>query len=143
MKLEKLYDLDFNLWIEKVKQKIQERDFIDMDWDNLLDEIDDMGKSEKRSLESYLQRLIEHTLKLQYWQEERKRNYRHWQAEVANFRNQINRLLKRNPSFKNYMTEIYPEIFSEVIQIRSLEFEIPKDAYIELNVIMKSDYFGE
>ncbi|MEO0013471.1 MAG: hypothetical protein RLZZ535_1860 [Cyanobacteriota bacterium] len=41
-----------------------------MDWDNLLDEIDDMGKSEKRSLDSYMQRLIEHILKLKYWDSE-------------------------------------------------------------------------
>ena len=43
-----LHNQDFNLWIEKIKQKIQNRNFVDMDWDNLLDEIDDMGKSEKR-----------------------------------------------------------------------------------------------
>jgi hypothetical protein len=49
--IQELHDQDFNLWIEKIKQKIQNRNFVDMDWDNLLDEIDDMGKSEKRSLE--------------------------------------------------------------------------------------------
>ncbi|MGK7898500.1 MAG: DUF29 domain-containing protein, partial [Xenococcus sp. (in: cyanobacteria)] len=31
------------------------------------EEIEDMGKSEKRSLESYLERLVEHILKLKYW----------------------------------------------------------------------------
>jgi hypothetical protein len=142
MNIKELHNQDFNLWIEEIKQKIQNQDFVDMDWDNLLDEIDDMGKSEKRSLESYLQRLIEHILKLKYWESERERNYRHWRAEVANFRNQINRLLKRNPSFKRYMEEIYPEIFAEVVQVRSLEFDIPDDVFIELEVIIKSNYFG-
>ncbi|BAZ44310.1 hypothetical protein NIES4102_13180 [Chondrocystis sp. NIES-4102] len=46
--LKQLHDYDFNLWIEKIKEAIQNRDFENMDWDNLLDEIDDMGKSEKR-----------------------------------------------------------------------------------------------
>jgi hypothetical protein len=142
MNIKELHEQDFNLWIEEIKQKIQNQDFVDMDWDNLLDEIDDMGKSEKRSLESYLQRLIEHILKLKYWESEGERNYRHWRAEVANFRNQINRLLKRNPSFKRYMEEIYPEIFAEVVQVRSLEFDIPDDIFIELEVIIKSNYFG-
>lgn len=140
--IQELYDQDFNLWVEKIKQKIQDRNFVDMDWDNLLDEIDDMGKSEKRSLESYLQRLIEHIFKLKYWESERERNYRHWCAEVANFRNQIKRLLKRNPSFKNYLEEIYPEIFVEVLQVRSLEFDIPDHVFIELEVIMQLNYFG-
>ena len=64
--LKQLHDRDFNLWIEKTKEAIQNRDFANMDWDNLLDEIDDMGKSEKRALDSYMQRLIEHILKLKY-----------------------------------------------------------------------------
>ncbi|BAZ46305.1 hypothetical protein NIES4102_33350 [Chondrocystis sp. NIES-4102] len=142
MNIRELYNQDFNLWVEEIKQKIQKQDFREMDWENLLEEIDDMGKSEKRSLESYLQRLIEHILKLKYWESQRERNYRHWRAEVANFRNQINRLLKRNPSFQKYLEEIYPEIFAEVIQVRRLEFDIPDDVFIALEEIMTMDYFG-
>lgn len=142
MNIKELYNQDFNLWVEEIKQKIQKQDFREMDWENLLEEIDDMGKSEKRSLESYLQRLIEHILKLKYWESQKERNYRHWCAEVANFRNQINRLLKRNPSFQKYLEEIYPEIFAEVIQVRRLEFDIPDDIIITLEEIIKMDYFG-
>lgn len=58
-----LHDRDFNLWIEKTKRQILARDFENMDWNNLIEELEDMGKSEKRALESYLQRLIEHILK--------------------------------------------------------------------------------
>ncbi|BAZ46384.1 hypothetical protein NIES4102_34150 [Chondrocystis sp. NIES-4102] len=46
--IKELHNRDFNLWIEEIKKAIQNRDFENMDWDNLLDEIDDMGKSEKR-----------------------------------------------------------------------------------------------
>jgi hypothetical protein len=53
-----------------MKIKIQNRDIDAMDWDNLLDEIDDMGASQKRALDSYIQRLIEHILKLKYWHSE-------------------------------------------------------------------------
>ena len=62
--LNNLYQKDFNLWVEEIIHKIQNLDLENMDWDNLIDEIDDMGKSEKRSLESYLERLIEYILKL-------------------------------------------------------------------------------
>ena len=44
--LNQLHDTDFNLWIEQIKLKIQNRDFDDMDWNNLIDEIDDMGASQ-------------------------------------------------------------------------------------------------
>ena len=46
--LEQLYDRDFNLWVEQVANAIKNRDLNNMDWDNLIDEVEDMGKSEKR-----------------------------------------------------------------------------------------------
>ena len=141
MDIKQLHDRDFNLWVEETKKKIQNRDYEGMDWDNLLDEIDDMGKSEKRSLESYLERLIEHILKLQYWQGERDRNYKHWQVEIINFRSRIARLLKRNPSFNRYMAEVYPEIFEDVVKSWQIEFEIPDNHFIPLEQILSENYF--
>ncbi len=125
-----------------MKTAIANRDLEAMDWDNLLDEIDDMGKSQKRSLESYLELLIAHILKLQYWHSERKRNYKHWKVEVVNFRNRINRLLKQNPSFKKYMAEVYPGVFADVVESWQIEFDIPEDNFVELKQIMEQDYFG-
>lgn len=141
-KIQELYDRDFNLWVEETLKAIKNRDFENMDWDNLLDEIDDMGKSEKRSLESYLQRLIEHILKLRYWESEKERNSKHWQSEIINFRNLIKRLLKRNPSFNRYMDNVYQELFQDAIARLKIEFEIPSDSFVELEAILKDDYFG-
>lgn len=143
MESRNLYEEDFNLWVEEIKQKLIKRDFEGMDWDNLLDEIDDMGKSEKRSLESYLERLIEHILKLQYWESEKERNYRHWKVEVINFRSRIARLLKRNPSFKKYMQEIYPSIFQDAVKSWRVEFDIPSNSFVELETMMNDEYFGD
>ncbi|ELS05092.1 protein of unknown function DUF29 [Xenococcus sp. PCC 7305] len=89
---DQLYNRDFNLWVEEMAIALRNRDIKAMDWHNLLEEIEDMGKSEKRSLESYLERLVEHILKLKYWDTEKERNYKHWQVEVVNFRNRIFRV---------------------------------------------------
>lgn len=140
--LKQLHDRDFNLWIEKTKKAIQNRDFENMDWDNLLDEIDDMGKSEKRSLDSYMQRLIEHILKLKYWDSEVERCRKGWQQEVVNFRNRINRILKKNPSLKNYLESEYFDIYQDAIATMVFDFEIPEDGFVEIEQIMKNDYFG-
>ena len=140
--LNQLHDQDFNLWIEAIKTAIANQDFENMDWENLLDEIDDMGKSQKRSLESYLELLIAHILKLKYWESERERNYKHWKVEVVNFRNRINRLLKQNPSFRKYMAEVYPEIFADAVESWQIEFNIPDDNFVELEQIIKPNYFG-
>lgn len=137
-----LYDRDFNLWVEQMATALRNRDTKAMDWHNLLDEIEDMGKSEKRSLESYLERLIEHILKLKYWEAEKAGNYKHWQVEVVNFRNRISRLLDRSPSLKNYMEQIYPRVFEDAVSAQQIEFTIPQDSFIELKQILEKDYFG-
>jgi hypothetical protein len=143
MSLNQLYKSDFNLWVEETKKAILNRDFENMDWDNLFDEIDDMGKSEKRSLESYLERLVAHVLKLQYWEAEKERNYKHWKVEIINFRRRIKRLIKQNPSFNSLLAEIYPEVFQDVVDAWRIEFDIPKNSFIELEQIMQEDFFLE
>ena len=140
--LKQLYDRDFNLWIEKTKEAIQNRDFENMDWDNLLDEIDDMGKSEKRSLDSYMQRLIEHILKLKFWNLEVERCRKKWQQEVVNFRNRIKRILKKNPSLNNYLKSEYFDIYQDAIATMVFDFAIPEDNFVEIEQIMQDDYFG-
>jgi hypothetical protein len=139
--ISELHDRDFNLWVEETKKAIQNRDFENMDWDNLLDEIDDMGKSEKRSLESYLERLIAHILKIQYWESEKERNYKHWKVEIINFRRRIKRLIKQNPSFNNLLAEIYPEVFQDVVDAWKIEFDIPEDSFIPLQQMLDENYF--
>lgn len=68
-----LYDRDFNLWIQKAVSDLKNQDMKAIDWNNLIDEIEGMAKSERRALQSYLERLIEHLLKLKYWEAERDR----------------------------------------------------------------------
>jgi hypothetical protein len=140
--IKQLYEKDFNLWVEKTVEIIKNRDVKNMDWENLLEEIEDMGASQKRSLDSYVQRLIEHILKLKYWHSERERNEKGWRSEVVNFRNRINRLLKKNPSLKNYLISEYLDNYQDAIAAMSEKFDIPGDSMISVNEIMKKDYFS-
>ena len=140
--LKQLHNRDFNLWVEEMKIKIQNREFNEMDWDNLLDEIDDMGASQKRALDSYMQRLIEHILKLKYWQAEVDRCCNGWMVEVTNFRSRINRIIKKNPSLKNYLDAEYKDIYQDAIKAMKLLFKMPEDNFVQLKEIMQEDYFG-
>jgi hypothetical protein len=140
--LKQLHDRDFNLWIEEIKLRIQNREFAQMDWDNLLDEIDDMGASQKRALDSYMQRLIEHILKLKYWQSEIDRCRNSWMVEVTNFRSRINRIFKKNPSLKNYLDAEYQDIYQDATKAMKLLFKMPENNFIELEQILQDDYFG-
>jgi len=138
-----LYDHDFNLWIDQTVKDIKTENYKAVDWTNLIEEIEDMGKSQKRSLESYLELLVAHILKLQYWETEKERNFKHWKVEIVNFRSRINRLLKQNPSFKKYMAEVYPQVFNDAVKAWQIEFDIPSNSFIELEQVMEEDYFGK
>ena len=145
MNIKQLHDRDFNLWTEEIKKAIANRDLENMDWDNLLDEIDDMGKSDKRALRSYTQRLIEHIFKIKYWESERERNLNSWKVEIINFRTQIANILEDSPSLKNYLAVNYRQWYEQSYQKyqKGILFKMPSFEYIELEQLVQDDYFGE
>ncbi len=126
-----LYETDYNLWILDTANKLQNRDFQEIDWDNLIDEVLDLSRREKRRLESLLTRLFEHLLKLKYWEEERDRNRGHWQGEIRNFRIQIQRELKASPSLKCYLSDIFEECYQDARKITIDKTQLSPDAFPE------------
>lgn len=108
-----LHDRDLNLWLEQQAIAIKNRNVNAMDWENLIDEIEDMTASQKRALRSYYYKLVEHILKLRYWHAEKERNQAKWRVEVSNFRTQIEDILEDSPSLKNYLVENHPKWFAK------------------------------
>ncbi|MBE9091401.1 DUF29 domain-containing protein [Microcystis aeruginosa LEGE 11464] len=106
-----LYDSDYQLWLESTINQLRRGDFQAVDWPNLLEELADLGKSERRALKSLLTRLLEHLLKLTYWQSQRDYNQAGWKKEIRNFRLQIADLLADSPSLKSYLREILAKCY--------------------------------
>jgi hypothetical protein len=61
-----LYDTDFLLWLETTATLLRERKLDAIDYDNLIEEIKAMGRSEKNALQSNLTILLLHLLKWDY-----------------------------------------------------------------------------
>lgn len=138
-----LYDRDFNLWIQKTASDLKSKDMDAIDWNNLIDEIEGMGKSERRALQSYLERLIEHLLKLKYWEAERERCQRGWKIEIIEFRSRIERILDDSPSLKNYLAQIYPKIHNLAVARMSIVFDLPEDASISKSFVLSEAFTDE
>lgn len=138
-----LYNRDFNLWIQKTVSDLKNKDMDAIDWNNLIDEIEGMGKSERRALQSYLERLIEHLLKLKYWDAERTRCERGWKIEILEFRSRIERILNDSPSLKNYLTEIYPKVHRLAVARMSIIFDLPNDASIPQSFALSDTFVDE
>ena len=124
MQLKQLYHQDLNLWRQEIINAIQNQQLENMDWDNLIDEINDMTASERRVLRSYTKRLIEHILKLKYWNSEKEYNQRGWEKEVVNFREEIKSILEESPSLNNYLEQNYLDWYEKSVKAMKREFSI-------------------
>jgi hypothetical protein len=118
-KQKQLYETDYHLWVLETVKQLQNGDFEAVDWENLIDEVSDLSRREKRRLESLLTRLFEHLLKLKYWDAEREWNQNHWKREIRNFRKQIKKELKASPSLKNYLSEQLGELYQDARELVS------------------------
>jgi hypothetical protein len=137
------YEEDYYLWTQTMVEKLKNRDYSNVDWDNLIEEIDDMGKSQKRAVESLLLRLIEHLLKLKYWETEKERNQKHWQSEIVNFRVLLRKRLKESPSLKAILPEIYIETLADSRRAMSKLFYLPETIELTLIQVLDEDWFPD
>ncbi|MBE9113161.1 DUF29 domain-containing protein [Nodosilinea sp. LEGE 07298] len=140
-----LYDTDFLLWIETTATLLKNRRFDNLDLDNLIEEIESLGRSDRRAILSYLARLCEHLLKLKYWDAERQRCLRGWTIEVNNFRKEIHRLLKDSPSLnpdllENFQTEYQDARDNVLIASGSAPNLIPEEPCFSLEQALEKDW---
>ncbi|MEB3311761.1 MAG: DUF29 domain-containing protein [Snowella sp.] len=114
------YETDFALWIEDTLNNLKAKNFNQVDWDHLIEEIESLGKSQRSSVRSYLVRLLEHLLKRRYVL--MSDCYRGWEVEIRNFRQRLQIELEDSPSLKNFIVEILPKSYE-------MALDNVKDAY--------------
>jgi hypothetical protein len=102
-----LYDRDYQLWLEHTVAQLRSQDFSRIDVDNLVEEIESLGRRDKHAISSYLRRLCEHLLKIKYWESEQDNCLRGWTREVRNFRLQIQDHLTASPSLKLFLQDSF------------------------------------
>jgi hypothetical protein len=139
--LKELYEIDDYLWIQETVNLLKAKRFTELDLDNLIEELEDLGKEKKYKVESLLEQIIRHLLLLEYWQDEQKRNKRHWQAEILNFRIQLNKRLTTN--FRNYLQDNLSNIYNDgrdYVKIKSGLNNFPKDCPYTLEQLLDRNW---
>jgi hypothetical protein len=106
-----LYAQDFFAWCQSTAAAIRAGTWDAIDPEALAEEVESLGKSEKRELESRLEVLVMHLLKWEY-QPERRREGHSWFDTIVEQRSALARLLRDNPSLRpqlpTVLTDIYP-----------------------------------
>jgi len=138
-----LYDRDYHQWIQETVKALRNRNFDQIDWDNLIEELESMGKNDKRAVISLLTRLLEHLLKLKYWQAEKERCGNYWSAEIVNFRAQIDTRLEDSPSLRSQLPLLYDKAYPVALKSVSKLFDLPEDAELPLSQVLDEDWFPE
>jgi hypothetical protein len=140
-----LYDSDFNLWIEQTVNQLKNGDLQDLDRENLIDEMESMGRSDKREISNRLEILIMHLLKWQY-QPEKQTNS--WFSTINEQRRAIRLILKDSPSLKPYLRDNLEECYQEARKEATRETNLPKSTFpsdcpFSPEQVLDADYFPE
>lgn len=141
-----LYDLDYLQWTEDVVKKLRAKDFDKLDIDNLIEEIESLGKSEKRELLNRLTTLLEHLLKRIYVN--MPQEFNGWERTIREQRLQIKRVIKFSPSltplFEQFFNEAFDDALNEVCQEKSYQSVKFPDRWqfsCDINDILNTDFW--
>lgn len=121
-----LYENDYLQWIENTVDRLKNRDFENIDLENLIEEIETLGRSEKRELESRLTILLMHLLKYKYQSSKRSNS---WRFTIREQRLRILKSFKDSPSLKNYFQNIFSEIYSDARALAADETGLNIDTF--------------
>jgi len=94
-----LYDQDLSAWAAHNANLLRMRQFDGLDIENLIEELDDMGKSEKRGIYSHQKVLLMHLLK---WQFQPAKQTPSWRYTIRNARRDLKYLIDDNLSLKSF-----------------------------------------
>ncbi len=108
-----LYESDFSLWLEETAARLKARDFDHLDIDNLVEEIETLGRSERHELKNRLDVLLSHVLKRLCVN--LPNDYNGWERTIREQRKQIKRRLADSPSLKVYLSEIFDEVWQDAL----------------------------
>lgn len=144
LNLKKLYEIDDYLWIQETIKLLKEKQFNELDLENLIEELDDLGNEKKHKVESLLEQIIRHLLLLQYWENEYERNSQHWEAEIVAFRTQLRKMLTKNLS--NYLESQLVIIYQDALrytQKKSRLTNLPLECPYTFNQLLSEDWFPQ
>ena len=108
-KVSELYDRDFFLWTQEQATALRavKDSNLPLDWDNLAEEIESLGKSDRRELRSQIRRIMRHLLKLEISPALDPRGG--WCSTIADSRSEIEDVLQDSPSLRREVDRMIAE----------------------------------
>ncbi len=115
-----LYDSDFLLWTQDTVAKLKAKDFDHVDLENLIEEIESLGRSDKKELKSRLTILLEHLIKRIYI--DMPQEFNGWERTIRNQRTEIEFVLDDSPSLKALWNVTFDIAFRAALRDANKEY---------------------
>ena len=140
-----LYDEDFAAWTADTARLLRGRRLAEVDVEHLAEEIDDMGKSQAREMESRLTVLLVHLLK---WKWQAAKRSRGWRSTIDTQRVELRRLLRQSPSLGRRLPESLPEVYRDAVRAAAIETGLaaqsfPRECPFRIEQIRDHDFLPE
>lgn len=137
-----LYDTDFNLWVESQIVALKTQRLEDLDLSNLIEEVEDLAKQDKKALRSYSKILLMHLLKWQYQPSKRSKS---WKASISNARIEIEDILLDSPSLRSYLPTVVDQAYKSARILAADETGLtietfPTDCLYSLAKALETDF---
>ena len=121
-----LYERDYYLWVEEQVRLLGERRFDELDAVNLIDEVGDLGRSEKRSIRNNLVVVLLHLLKHQF---QPRRRSRSWLSSIAEHRRRLRDEFEDSPSLRGYAAERFEETYRDARRQAAIETGLSDETF--------------
>ena len=126
MSEDNLYETDYYGWTLQQIETLNSEDTNKLDSGNLIKELEEMGRKEKRSLASFLKLLIHHLLKWQYQSTHRTIS---WELTIINCRQDIGDILEDSPSLEQLLPTILDKAYTNGLINAIKETGISRDNF--------------
>ena len=110
------YEKDFYKWSNEQAMLLRIGDYSHADITNIVEEIESLGRRDKRSLKSEIRRLLHHMLKLNYAMQY-KGNSNSWDSSILTARKHINDLLEDSPSLTKELHKIVVDVYEDSLSL--------------------------
>jgi hypothetical protein len=117
------YEEDFYAWTAEQARLLRSGELSSIDVANIAEEIESLGRSDKRAIESRLTVLLMHLLK---WQIQSKMRSQSWSGTILEQRRRIEKLLRESPSLHASVNEALAEAYSDAREAASNETGLPE-----------------
>lgn len=138
-------NMDYQAWLVEQATHLRAHRFEDLDSEAIAEELEDIGRSERRAVESHLKNLLLHLLK---WSRQTQRRSGSWRDSIDSARDVIADLLDDSPSLRSSLPEFierqYPRARRSAANQTSLvETDFPPRCPFTLAQILDHEFFPD